>query len=301
MPRWQVLVLATLGVGGVGIADFLTGSEISFSIFYLLPIAFGAWYARRAAGLVLAGDSCAAWLVADLLSGAETSHLLIPFWNATVRLGFFGLIAVVLSELRLRLDHEETLARTDPLTGVLNGRAFRERAETELIRARRYGHAFALAYVDLDNFKLVNDRHGHENGDRVLVDVVDTVRRELRKTDEIARLGGDELVLLMIETGDREAAAVVDRVRAAVAERMRDADRHVTLSVGLAIFERPPADVAELIRLADELMYSVKRSGKDGVAKGVYPARPPADPADPRPPADPADPRRTRPLRRIAS
>lgn len=288
LPRWLTLPTAATAVGLIGIADYLTGAEISFSIFYMLPIALGAWYGGRTIGLLAAAVACVTWLAADLLADAEFSHVLIPFWNAIVRLGFFAATAIMLSEIRNRLEYEERLARTDPLTSVLNGRAFRERAEAELSRARRYGRPFSLAYLDLDNFKQVNDAHGHATGDSALQEIVDAVRGALRETDVIARLGGDELVLLLPETGGDEARSAIDRLRRSVAERVLRAGWPVTLSIGAVTFERPPTDVAEMIRLADGLMYEVKRAGKDGVAHQVYPA-PQEYP--------PSDMHKTRPLR----
>jgi len=283
LPPWLALLTGVVGVAVVGVADYLTGAEISFSIFYLVPIALAAWYGGRVAGLATAGIACAAWLAADLLADHASAHPLIPLWNGLVRLGMFAIIAAALSEIRRRLASEERMARTDPLTGALNGRAFLERAEAELVRSRRYGRPFTLAYIDVDDFKQINDQHGHETGDRALVEIVDAVRSELRETDEVARLGGDELALLLIETGEPEARTVVGRVREAVSERMTRAAWPVTLSVGAVTFVRPPAGVTEMIRLADDLMYEVKRAGKDAARHRVHPDQLAGVPEDLRP------------------
>ena len=272
IPSLVVLPAAVFVVGLVGVADFLTGSEISFSIFYVAPIALAAWYGGRLVGIVTAGLACVAWLAADLLSVVEISHVLIPFWNAAVRLSFFATIAVMVSEIHRRLDYAKRLARIDPLTGALNSIAFHELAESELTRARRYGRPFTLAYMDVDNFKQINDQHGHQSGDRALAEIVDAIRGELRETDIIARLGGDELAVLLIETDKEETGVITRRLCETVRDRMSRAGWPATLSIGAVTFERPPSSVAEMTHLADELMYTVKRSGKDGFAQQVYPS-----------------------------
>jgi diguanylate cyclase (GGDEF)-like protein len=289
-PSWIAMLVGTAGVGLVGVVDFLTGAEISFAVFYLLPIAFAAWFGGRTIGLMVAFTACAAWLAADLMADAGSSHPLIPFWNGTVRLVLFALNALMLSEIHRRLDSEEHLARIDPLTRALNGLAFRERAEVELVRARRYGSVFTLVYIDLDNFKKLNDLHGHQTGDRALAEIAEVIRAEMRETDAVARLGGDELVVLMPETGSTEATVAVERIRLAVARLMERTGWPVTLSVGAVIFERSPADVAEAVHMADEVMYTVKRSGKNGFVLKTHPAACESAPVDPR---------ETRPLRKF--
>jgi diguanylate cyclase (GGDEF)-like protein len=151
------------------------------------------------------------------------------------------------------------------LTGALNRRAFLEAAERERLRAERRGEPLSVAYLDLDGFKEVNDRHGHQEGDRVLEDLADRVLQTIRGTDLFCRIGGDEFVLLLPDTGAREAAAVLQRARAAMA----DGGSPVTASVGIATFRIVPTGVAAMVEAADELMYRAKGRGKDRIVGAV--------------------------------
>ena len=117
----------------------------------------------------------------------------------------FGSVALLAAAQRDWLRRERAISRTDGLTGLLNGRGFYEAAAVELARSSRYRHPLTLAYVDLDDFKEINDRLGHARGDAVLVAVAHALRRACRSTDLVGRLGGDEFVVLFPET-DRDAA-----------------------------------------------------------------------------------------------
>jgi diguanylate cyclase (GGDEF)-like protein len=158
----------------------------------------------------------------------------------------------------------------DPLTGAANARAFRGRARDEIDRSRRYGRPFTLAYVDLDNFKAVNDRFGHSAGDNLLRLVTDNIRKNLRTTDIFARVGGDEFVLLLPETGPESARAVLDKLQDKVTSSLQEAKWPVTLSVGAVIYLSPPDSVDAMIVQADNLMYQVKHSGKNRIRQEVH-------------------------------
>jgi len=176
--------------------------------------------------------------------------------------------------LRVAAEREHRLALTDHLTGAANARAFVEAATREVERLRRYGHAFGLCYVDLDRFKAVNDQFGHGAGDELLRTVVRSIAAGLRSTDLLARLGGDELALLLPETGAEGASATAEKIRADIADAMAARGWPVTASVGALVCERPPGHVDELIRAADALMYQAKAGGRNRVASGRFPAAP---------------------------
>lgn len=263
-PGLRVLALGLCGVGLLGTLDALSGAEVSFSIFYLLPISLVTMRGGTAEGLATAGVSAAVWLFADIAGGAHYSSPLIPYWNAVVRLGYFSLHTVLLGRLYGAMTRERLSARSDPLTGVANWRHFREQAEAELERAARSGRPLTLAYADIDDFKTHNDRLGHEGGDRLLVAVARSLRDGVRSIDMVARLGGDEFIVLLPDTGAPEAAQVlerlVERVRAETAPISA-----VSLSCGAVTHATPPRDVEALLYASDQLMYEVKRTGKGAV------------------------------------
>lgn len=266
----------------LGVVDYYTGFEVSFAVFYLPPVALVAWFASKRVAVITSIASAATWQAANQLAGEHFSHPLIPLWNAATRLGFFLVVALLLARLKQSLTRESDLARTDFLTGAANPRAFYELAQMEISRVRRYGHAFSVAYLDADNFKAVNDRLGHHVGSQLLVRVVDVVQQNLRATDVVARIGGDEFAILLPETGAEQAMAVVQKLRERLSAEMRGADWPVTFSVGLLTCADPPHTVDEMIKIADGLMYEVKQAGKDAVRHEVLRARLVTEPASER-------------------
>jgi diguanylate cyclase (GGDEF)-like protein/PAS domain S-box-containing protein len=170
------------------------------------------------------------------------------------------------AKLRKALQREKNVARVDFLTGILNRRGFYEIAGTESQRSRRYKRPLSLVYVDLDNFKAVNDSLGHESGDELLVHVAATIQSAVRGTDVVARLGGDEFSVLLPETDQENGMVVVEKVRKQLLEAMQERNWPVTFSVGVTSFRSAPESVDEMIREADRVMYSVKLKGKNSVA-----------------------------------
>jgi diguanylate cyclase (GGDEF)-like protein len=168
-------------------------------------------------------------------------------------------IAVDSAEARGRLRE---LATRDPLTGLVNHRAFQEQLAEEVERANRNGRDLALALIDLDAFKGVNDRHGHQAGDAVLRAIARSMEQAVRTGSTVARLGGDELAMLLPESGATAAVAVAERVRARLSQALAGEDAPaVTFSAGVA--DLATAGTGEvLIRLADAALYRAKASGR---------------------------------------
>ncbi len=160
----------------------------------------------------------------------------------------------------------ERRADRDPLTGLLNRRAFGERLRQALARAERgegVGERGAVLFVDLDAFKRINDTAGHDTGDVVLRAIGERLRRELRTVDAVARIGGDEFVLLAEDADTAGAYRLAERVRRIVAwpVRARGETHPVTCSVGISFFPEDGFTAARLIRAADQVMYRAKREG----------------------------------------
>ena len=257
--------LGFLFVGLIGMVDYLTGAEIGFSIFYVLPIVLVTWLSNRAFGLVISLVGGIVWLVADLASGHQYSSQIIPIWNTLIRLAFFVIITLILSALRNAIDRERELARIDNLTGAVNSRCFYEMMQLEVDRFQRYGHIFSLAYIDLDNFKTVNDRFGHPEGDRALRKVVKAIRTHLRKTDVVGRLGGDEFALLLPETDEGAARITLAKIQVELHREMQGDDWPITFSIGVLTYGSTKLAIDEVVKMADQLMYSVKREGKNSI------------------------------------
>ncbi|MCW8985548.1 MAG: GGDEF domain-containing protein [Thermoanaerobaculales bacterium] len=261
--RPMIISVSVLLVAAVAAVDDATGQELSFSIFYLIPVSLAAWYGGRYTGYAVSILSALAWLAVDMISGKAYSGSVVPFWNATVRLGFFVLVAHLLASLRIQLTYEETLARIDALTGVTTGRAFRQSAGDVIGLAARNGRPFILVYIDLDDFKKVNDSSGHAEGDRALKAVASCLARSVRRTDIVGRLGGDEFAVLLPETDEAGAREVIGKIRANIVSTTNDGGWPIGASIGAAVFLTPPQDPNEAIARADDLMYQAKKSGKN--------------------------------------
>ena len=160
------------------------------------------------------------------------------------------------------------MAETDFLTGVLNRRSFYATAERELSAARRYVRGLAVVMLDIDHFKAINDRHGHQVGDEVLKTVAAVCRAECRDSDVVARYGGEEFVLLLQEAHPGDARDAAERIRVALARapvRVGDLTIPVTASLGIATAGPETAGVDQLIRAADAALYRAKAAGRDQV------------------------------------
>ena len=162
----------------------------------------------------------------------------------------------------------EHLAATDPLTEALNRRAFLEMGQQELSRAVRYDRPLTLLALDVDHFKRINDRHGHDAGDAVLQAFCDIVRANLRDSDLFARLGGEEFAVLLPETAPENALKTAERLRQAV-EGMRvsaqDEVVAVSVSIGVAALGPDAADVSQILNDADRALYAAKDGGRNRV------------------------------------
>ena len=265
---WLISGLALLGA--VGTIDLLTGYELSFSLFYIFPISLITWFTSRRYGLLASLVSALVWYGADAAGSHQYSHPLIPVWNTFIRLAFFILITFLLSSIKKGSERERELAHTDFLTGAVNSRLFFNLAQMEIDRSQRHGGPFTLAYIDLDNFKKVNDQFGHTTGDEVLRRVVNNSKKDLRKTDVVSRLGGDEFALLLPDTDQQSAQVVLTKLQAGLLTEMKQNNWPITFSIGALTCITAPPSTDELIKMADELMYSVKRESKNAIKYATY-------------------------------
>lgn len=254
----------------LGLIDYLSGFELSFSFFYLFPVSIAAWGIGRSSGITISVLSAITWAVSNLIAGEAYSNAFVLIWNTLTRLGFFVVVTLLFQTLKFVIKEEQKLARTDPLTGALNRRAFYEIINTKIIHAKIHQRPYTIAYIDLDNFKQVNDTQGHTIGDAVLKTIVDISMSNLRDKDFIARLGGDEFALLLTETAAVDAKVIVGRLHTKLLSVMQSENWNVTFSVGVLTFLTQPASVSSMIGLTDQLMYQVKSHNKNAVIYSIY-------------------------------
>jgi diguanylate cyclase (GGDEF)-like protein len=255
----------------LGLIDYLTGYEVSFSLFYLAPISLITWFIGKRWGLVISTFSAITWLIADLSSGLLYTNSIIYLWNTMIRFGFFITVTLLISALKKELSNEQELTRVDYVSEAVSVRYFYELAQKEINRSQRYGHPLTFAYIDIDNFKGINDQYGHSVGDKVLRTLVSTIKRQIRNTDTIARLGGDEFILVLPETDQEQARALIPRINQSLADEKLHPTWSVTVSIGVVTYTDFTKSVDDMVKIADKVMYAVKLKGKDGVGYTVFP------------------------------
>jgi diguanylate cyclase (GGDEF)-like protein len=263
LRRPVLITIAFVIVGAVGILNHLTGPDLSTWILYLIPIFLVTWFTERWIGILISIVSASTWLIADFTSGATYTDHGLPYWNYTARLCSFIILASLISALKKAMEKEKESSRIDFLTRVGNSRYFIELANMEINRAQRYEHPLTVVYIDLDNFKAINDRFGHSTGDNLLRLVANTIKNNIRLTDIVARLGGDEFAILLPETGPELAEAITRKVQKINLEIMQKNGWPVTFSIGVVTFLAPPSTVDEILKISDNVMYAAKNNGKN--------------------------------------
>jgi diguanylate cyclase (GGDEF)-like protein len=254
----------------LGMIDYLTGFEFSFSLFYLIPVSIAAWGIGKNAGLAISVLGAVTWVVSNVFAGETYTNHFVLIWNTFMRLSFFSVVTMLIHSLHLVLEEERNLARTDPLTGALNRRAFYDILTAKNLLALKNQHPCTLVYIDLDDFKQINDLKGHITGDAVLKVVVKTIQDHIRSSDFLARLGGDEFALLLTESDQNTAKIIVERFYKKLHEAMQAQKWRITFSIGVMTFLTPPVSPSKMIGLTDQLMYQVKLNGKNDVRYSVY-------------------------------
>lgn len=268
-PRWLVMALSVTLVLALGVLDHVTGTELNIAVLFLLPIVPVTWLFGMRWAFPIAALSGMTMFTANHLSGLQYGNLLIPLWNFGSRFILVMLVARAIVYLHQTAVKAESLARIDPLTGVGNVRYFREAAELEIARARRYYQTFTMAFIDADDFKRINDSYGHESGDRMLRLIGESLTRSVRSTDLVARVGGDEFVLLLPMMSAEAAEGFLRKLRERLLAELAHPPGPLTCSIGAVTFETPPASVDEMLKLADDRMYLAKQIGRDTIRHGV--------------------------------
>jgi diguanylate cyclase (GGDEF)-like protein len=253
----------------LSLLQYKSGPELIFSLFYVFPIILLSWKVGIWSGIIISFLSSSLMLYADKKAPYQYSSFIIPYLNNLFRLIIFLIITYIISELKIALDRQKDLARIDPLTSIPNSRAFNEAADMEFQKSRRYGFPISVIYMDLDNFKEVNDTLGHSTGDTLLKLTAVAIVKNIRTIDIAARLGGDEFGILLSQTGSESAYIVANKLKEMMNNLMNKYNWPVTLSIGVVTFLKAPESVDEMMNKADHLMYSAKFDGKNNIKQSV--------------------------------
>lgn len=253
-----------VAIAALGVLRTASDAEYAFASAAIIPVLAVTWISGRKAGMVLSLLAVIMWTSSDLLAERQFSGWWIPYINAISRFVTYAFIIHLVVIVRTVLEREREIASHDALTGLFNRRAFFDAGNGEVDRSRRYGHPLAVAFLDLDDFKRLNDRQGHQAGDRALVAVADCLVGSLRNTDRLARLGGDEFAVLLPEISYDAATDAGHKIAIAADTTLKEFPP-VSISIGIAWFERAEGDFPAMLDAADSLMYEIKQEGKHGM------------------------------------
>jgi diguanylate cyclase (GGDEF)-like protein len=262
LPVRALALLGPIGVALIAVALATTPGAGDGAILYVWPVLWTTYFFGVRGGVAIVcfvGLAHAGTLLVLPAASSYPGRWLDVMVSASV---LVGVVLVLVRRNRLLLGALANEARTDALTGLLNRRGFDERAEIELTRARRDGSPVAVVVFDIDYFKRVNDEWGHDTGDLVLTRTAAILAESSRDIDVVARVGGEEFVVLMPSCDAAGAATLADRARAAVAGAGSAKLPAVRMSAGLAAGVAPES-TQELLQAADVALYRAKRSGRD--------------------------------------
>lgn len=265
ITKHSALAIGFLSFVVVALLDATITPQVSFLLLHLLPVLFVTWFSGPRWGMFFAVAMTAFQALTGMWLGEHIDNRF--YWHLDLASDFLAIALLVWMQTKLRDSYEriEHLARHDGLTGIVNRKGFYEVLLHEMERKKRYGHPLTLIYFDCDNFKSVNDAYGHHVGDALLIKVAETLRMTLRRVDVPSRLGGDEFLVLLPETGVNAAKNTVMHLKQSLDGAMQSNSWPVTFSIGVATFEHPPDTIDQAIEFADLLMYDVKKTGKNNI------------------------------------
>ena len=264
------LVAGYMMIALLGTIDSQFQPEVFSAPLYLIPIAMLSWFVGKWHGVTAAVLCTIMWLAADIFSGGLYTQPYLYYWNSITCLAAFIIFSGLFSNLRTELELTHNLNQMDTLTGIANPRGFYEAAQKEIDRCRLFDRQFTLCYIDIDNFKSINDELGYTVGDQVLRTVAESIQENLRKSDLVARLGGDEFGLIISDAGKEAAREAVNRIHRQMTNTMKANSWVLTFSIGVLICIEHPKTVNEILNVADNLMDFVKSNGKNGICYSVY-------------------------------
>jgi diguanylate cyclase (GGDEF)-like protein/putative nucleotidyltransferase with HDIG domain len=263
VPAWLLPVALAWGSALItAVAYFSAGRPSPLIFFYLWVFLYSSYFLTRrqaAAQIAFVGIVYAIVLAVRPPPGA------VAWW--TVGMGTLLVTAVLVWTMRARAEsliaRLYDAARTDPLTGLLNRRGFRELLDLELERARRSDLAMTVVAGDVDHFKEVNDRSGHQVGDVALQRIARVLESTKRRIDVVSRVGGEEFALILPDTDQGDALLVAERLRCALLDEFADDAVPITISFGVATLRAHGETAASLLRAADDALYAAKESGRN--------------------------------------
>ncbi len=272
-PKYHgaVFLVSFLFITFFAYIDYAAGFKIHLSVLYMIPVYFCTWFISFRAGAVISLLSSSTLLIGNLFfHHASSANLGIVIFNVLSLFATNTTFSIALALLKKQFYEVHEQLRRDGLTGLLNAEAFFEAAEMERLRSIRYGHPLTLCFLDLDNFKQVNDQRGHLAGNELLKMTGEILKQSIRETDLAARLGGDEFLLLFPETGPAEVEPLIAQIQKSLQAAYQEKLCDTTPSFGVGTYYEKPSSVHLLVSQVDELMYQAKNRGKNQIVTQIF-------------------------------
>ncbi|MFQ3676112.1 MAG: GGDEF domain-containing protein [Endomicrobiia bacterium] len=268
---WIIFFVILILLLSISFLDYITGEEITFSYFYLIPISISIFFSNLKIGILTSILAAFSRLFIYFAWGTEFSSYFVLTVRFLVRLSYYLIHSILLYKFLVLYKQFKELAIVDPLTKISNRHMLEIFLDREIQKSLRTNLPIAIAYFDLDNFKSINDNFGHSTGDKLLKLIGHRITHIIRPNDLFARWGGDEFALVLPETDLNNTKLVVERIQKELTNLFKEKQWEIiTLSIGVILFKKFNLTKNEMIKKADELMYKVKKSGKNNIAYFIY-------------------------------
>lgn len=262
LPNEKARFLVGLITTTIGLIDYVTGTDVRLFILYFLPLSIIGWRNSKNPSFGSSLLCTGTWVVANIQRAVATQSSVVISWNILSMFTAFYVVGSLFSRMRAYVEELRNAASRDILTSLLNRRGFMAALAREAARKPSKKKPAVLMFIDLDEFKSVNDTYGHDVGDQVLCAVARVLESNLRSSDVSGRLGGDEFAVLLTDTDEAAGAIVANNLMNALRNAGPSSHSNIQCSVGAAAFNKFPSTPLDALRTADELMYEVKKSGK---------------------------------------
>jgi diguanylate cyclase (GGDEF)-like protein len=268
IARMDKKLLSVLIIGLVFLifwGDYLVGPLAPFTHFYIVPIMIAGLFLDKTSAIMV--TILATIVGTPFLQQAEANYTPFQLWFNLFSDGtIFSTILILAIYLKNVLKELKTQANYDFLTNACSMRFFKEVSDVELANAFREKHPTVIVFIDLDNFKQVNDEFGHQIGDNLLVEVASSIKASLREGDLLGRMGGDEFAVLFQNKTKDQADALISRIKVNLMSAIAHFNTNVTFSFGVVVYSADKkTSIDSLLTLADSAMYSVKHSTKNAI------------------------------------